>query len=210
MVYSCSLCPALVLSAQNKVVGVQGGGADTGLLKRPMQENNGYPGTRRGKLSKPPTAPKGNIRMSEDNCAFEVRVEFQKKTLSPTLKDNRLLEEEIRQKFAFIEERTRAKTRTRKIAAKRAARLTSQKQSEGESENRKRLHIQIVEDGCIRGIDDGQSVDRVGGRERHKSKYTGSVYLERARGRRKLRSRPSWRRRPPCRTPFHRHPRLSG
>ncbi|KAH3697493.1 hypothetical protein DPMN_084995 [Dreissena polymorpha] len=50
--------------------------------------------TRRGKLSKPPTAPKGNIRMSEDNCAFEVRVEFQKKTLSPTLKDNRLLEEE--------------------------------------------------------------------------------------------------------------------
>ncbi|KAH3697466.1 hypothetical protein DPMN_084968 [Dreissena polymorpha] len=70
----------LVLSAQNKVVGVQGGGADTGLLKRPMQENNGYkhayiyPGKRRGNLSKPPTAPKGNIRVSEDNCAFEVRV----------------------------------------------------------------------------------------------------------------------------------------
>ncbi|KAH3847137.1 hypothetical protein DPMN_089452 [Dreissena polymorpha] len=81
-------------------------------------------GTRRGNLSKPPTAPKGNIRMSKDNCAFEVRVEFKKKTLSPTLKDNR---EEIRQTFAFIEARTRAKTRTRKIAAKRAARLTSQK-----------------------------------------------------------------------------------
>ncbi|KAH3697534.1 hypothetical protein DPMN_085036 [Dreissena polymorpha] len=51
-------------------------------------------GKRRGNFSKPPTAPKGNIRVSEDNCAFEVRVEFQKKTLSPTLKDNRLLEEE--------------------------------------------------------------------------------------------------------------------
>ncbi|KAH3696530.1 hypothetical protein DPMN_083995 [Dreissena polymorpha] len=35
----------------------------------------------------PPAAPEVNIRLTKDGCAFEVRVEIEKKPLLPTLKD---------------------------------------------------------------------------------------------------------------------------
>ncbi|XP_052258010.1 uncharacterized protein LOC127862777 isoform X2 [Dreissena polymorpha] len=87
----------------------------------------------------PPAAPEVNIRLTKDGCAFEVRVEIEKKPLLPTLKDRiPLLEEEMRLRLASIEARKRAERRARNTATKRAVREVVP--PEQRRKNLKKLH----------------------------------------------------------------------